>query len=53
MTANVLLLIQEINLNREKVMRDKYLTGICGEIILGEGDKCEKSEDRKAIYYNV
>ena len=32
----------------EKVMRDKYLTGICGEIILGEGDKCEKSEDCKS-----
>ena len=29
----------------KKRIRDKYLTGICNEIIRGENDKCEKDDD--------
>ena len=32
----------------QKAMRDKYLTGICNEIILGQGNKCVNSKDCKS-----
>ena len=34
-------------------MRDKYLSGVCDEIIRGENKKCKEDDDCAMIYFNV